>query len=103
MTAPISNKPHPGKEAEKPHKKRKKIQDEIIGGAPSAPVPTPPVTSPPPANQSLQDLASKYVAQYEQFSSRVLSDNDRKAMVTDVYNFYSQSSRAGRLASVIIA
>lgn len=124
MTAPISNRGQQsndrGQEASKGKRKRKKLQDEIIDAAPpsspspttpvttppatTSPVATPPVASSPPSStgNNLQDLATRYVAQYEQYSGKTLSEADRKSKISEVYDFYSDPGRAGRLANVVV-
>ena len=92
-----------GKGLEKAPGQRRKYQDEIISkpAEPSSPAPTTPTQS--PTSNDLRSLAERYVNQYETNAGKTLSSGDRQALVQNVYTFYSEPSRAGRLEKVVLA
>lgn len=70
--------------------------------------PQTPSTQPADTVQSKVDsdlfsLAGRYVENYEKQAGKTLSAEQKKALVQDVYTFYSEPSRTGRLAAVVNA
>jgi len=70
--------------------------------------PTTPATTPTEVTKSKVDsdlfsLAGRYVENYEDKAGKTLSADQKKALVQEVYSFYSEPSRAGRLAAVVNA
>lgn len=59
------------------------------------------VTSDKSANANLHDLATQYVAQYQRNADTKLTDEEFKQRIEEVYQFYSQPSRAGRLEQIV--
>ena len=84
-----ANRPKPEK-PEKPEKPAK------------PPTPSPePVTPDSEQDDDLRTLAERYVAQYEKESGTTLSEQDRLQKVQEVYDFYSEPSRQGRLEQIV--
>lgn len=101
---------------------RRRIQDEILNpNPPSEPVdvpssppggtePTPPVENTPvetaPVSEvkpdsTLLSLAERYVDQYQEQGGRSLSTEERSSLVQNVYSFYSEPERSGRLEQIV--
>lgn len=106
----------PGKSGSAPGKvntppKHRTIQQEILQEAPPAEAPPPPPASTAPVSQTapvkpasdIKSLAQRYVDQYAALSGASLSTEQRASLVTEVANFYSDPSRAGRLETIVFA
>ena len=67
----------------------------------SSPAPVAGVSKPLP--QDTHSLAQRYVEQFEKNAGVTLSSAEFQARVENVYNFYSDPSRSGRLAKIVFA
>ena len=55
----------------------------------------------PTQETQLKTLATRYVEQYQRSADIKLSQEQFEQRIEEVYNFYSQSSRAGRLERIV--
>lgn len=78
------------------------VSDPVAVDTP-APVTAPVPASTDPTSNDLRSLASQYVDQYSKQTGRTLTSEQRSTLVDDVYSFYSDPSRAGRLKSLVDA
>ena len=78
---------------------------EPISTTPTTTTPTTPATDTTKSkvDSDLFSLAGRYVDNYQKQAGKTLSSDQRTALVQDVYSFYSDPTRAGRLETLVNA